>query len=98
MSRKYFDRLLVGTGATSKKVESKFGEALMAKMGWKQGDGLGKSMDGMVDPIQIKRRDENLGMGAEVETVSAKFKWNDQFWDDNYNAAAAKFAANVPKT
>ena len=36
-------------------------------------------------------------MGAEVETVGAKFKWNDQFWDDNYNAAAAKFAANVPK-
>ena len=44
MSRKYYDRLLVGTGATTKKVESKFGEALMAKMGWKKGDGLGKNM------------------------------------------------------
>ena len=51
MSRKYFDRLLVGSGSTAKKVESKFGEALMEKMGWKKGAGLGKKMDGMVDCI-----------------------------------------------
>ena len=51
MSRKYFDRLLTGTGATSKKVESKFGEAMMKKMGWKTGDGLGRKMDGILDCI-----------------------------------------------
>ena len=51
MSRKYFDRLLTGTGATSKKVESKFGEAMMKKMGWKTGDGLGRKMDGIIDCI-----------------------------------------------
>ena len=88
MSKKYFDRLLVGTGATTKEVQSKFGEKLMGKMGWKKGDGLGKKMDGIVDCIQITRRDENLGMGAEMETPSAKFKWNDQFWDDTYNQLA----------
>ena len=97
MSRKYFDRLLTGTGATSKKVESKFGEAMMKKMGWKAGDGLGRKMDGIIDCIQIKRRDENLGMGAEVETVGSKFKWNDQFWDDTYNKLASQFAASAPK-
>ena len=85
MSKKYYDRLLVGTGSTNKEVQSKFGEMLMSKMGWKKGDGLGKSMQGMTDCIQIKRRDENLGMGAEIEMEKAKFKWNDQFWDDTYN-------------
>ena len=69
----------------------------MAKMGWKQGDGLGKNMNGITDCIQIKRRDENLGMGAEVETVGSKFKWNDQFWDDAYNQLASKFSATAPK-
>ena len=64
MSKKYYDRLLTGTGATSKKVSSKFGEAMMAKMGWKRGDGLGKKMDGIKDCIQIERRDEGVGMGA----------------------------------
>ena len=44
-------------------------------MGWSKGDGLGKNLDGMTDCIQVKRRDENLGMGAELETVVAKFKW-----------------------
>ena len=98
MSRKYYDRLLVGTGSTSKEVKSKFGEKLMAKMGWSKGDGLGKARDGMVECIQIKRRDENLGMGAEMETVGNKFKWNDQFWDDAYNQMASKFSASAPKT
>ena len=98
MSKKYYDRLLVGTGSTNKKVQSKFGEMLMSKMGWKDGEGLGKTMQGMTDCIQIKRRDENLGMGAEMETVGAKFKWNDQFWDDTYNQAAAKFSATAPKS
>ena len=67
----------------------------MGKMGWKKGDGLGKKMDGIVDCIQITRRDENLGMGAEMETPSAKFKWNDQFWDDTYNQLAQKFSVNA---
>ena len=97
MSRKYYDKLLVGTGTTSKKVASKFGIKMMEKMGWKDGDGLGRDMDGIIDPLQIKRRDENLGMGAELDTVVGKFQWKDQFWDDAYNQAAAKFSANVPK-
>ena len=89
MSKKYYDRLLTGSGSTQKEVKSKFGEKLMEKMGWSKGKGLGKKADGMVDCIQIKRREENLGMGAEAELEAAKFKWNDSFWDDAYNKAAA---------
>ena len=85
MSKKYYDKLLVGSGQTNKAVESKFGEKLMAKMGWKKGDGLGRNMNGIIDCIQIKRRDENLGMGAENDTPANKFKWNDSFWEDAYN-------------
>lgn len=36
MSRKYFDKLMTGTGVTQKKVKSKLGEMLMKKMGWEE--------------------------------------------------------------
>ena len=51
MSRKYFDKLIQGTGSTTKKVKSKFGEKLMAKMGFKEGEGLGLNGDGRVECI-----------------------------------------------
>merc|ERR1712060_306813 len=35
--------------------------------------------------------------GAEMETPSSKFKWNDSFWDDAYNDMAKKFSATAVK-
>ena len=97
MSRKYFDRLLTGTGETSKEVKSKFGIKIMQGMGWEQGKGLGKSENGMTDCIQIKRREEGAALGAENMTPGATFKWANAFWDDAYNAAAKNFNANAIK-
>jgi len=36
MSRKYFDKLMTGTGVSDKKVKSSFAESLMMKMGWQE--------------------------------------------------------------
>lgn len=88
MSRKYFDRLLTGTGETNKEVKSKFGAKMLEQMGWQKGKGLGKNEDGMTDCIQIKRREENQGLGDVNMTPAATFKWGDAFWDNAYNTAA----------
>jgi tuftelin-interacting protein 11 len=44
-----------------------FAERMMAKMGHKQGEGLGASGDGRVAPIEVKQRPQGAGLGAVRE-------------------------------
>ena len=65
-------------------------------MGWEDGKGLGKNLDGLHEPIQVKRRDLGTGLGQEDEPTENKaknFKWNDNFWDDAYNKTASKMTS-----
>ncbi|KAF2675138.1 G-patch domain-containing protein [Microthyrium microscopicum] len=50
-----------------------FAERMMAKMGHKTGEGLGKSGDGITAPIEVSLRPQNVGLGAVREkTKQAK--------------------------
>lgn len=67
MSKKYYERVLRGTGVQSKKFHSSFGASILKKFGWEDGDGLGKERTGMLDPLQIKRRTELLGVSSLLD-------------------------------
>jgi len=58
--------------------------ALLKKMGWSEGKGLGKQETGIVNPLQMKRREDNLGLGFNEND---KFKWNNNWWENSYNSA-----------
>ena len=51
MSQKFKERLLASSGISNKSFYSEFGIKMLKKMGWKEGNGLGKEQHGMVDCI-----------------------------------------------
>ena len=68
-------------GISYKKFNSAFGAKILEKFGWKEGEGLGKSKNGITEAIQIKRREENMGLGKNKKEVT----WNDKWWEQSYN-------------
>ena len=86
MSKKFYDRILSGTGACSNESAPPVGAKILAKFGWKNGDGLGVKKQGITKCIQIKRREEGCGLGNETRT---KDEWDD-WWSQSYNSLAGK--------
>jgi len=51
------------------KDKSNFGHRMLAKMGWKEGKGLGKEQHGTSTNLRgVRRSDETLGIGATTDT------------------------------
>ena len=63
MAEKYRERLMKSSGISNIKVESEYARKLMMKMGWQEGKGLGKNLSGTTECLQIRRREENVGLG-----------------------------------
>jgi len=63
------------------KDEDKLGNKMMEKMGWKSGDGLGATNQGIKDPISIKANSDNRGIGHEVGMDDVWLNQKDDFDD-----------------
>jgi hypothetical protein len=71
-----------------------YGRALLERMGWTAGTGLGAKGDGMVNPLRAKSRVEKLGVGAERARPFADAWW-DKMMDDVYGRGAVSGADDL---
>ncbi|XP_058486580.1 angiogenic factor with G patch and FHA domains 1 isoform X1 [Solea solea] len=61
------------------------GRKMLEKMGWKKGEGLGKEGTGMTNPIELKIRKSQSGLGAgatlSIDTVSVTRSKSQKNWE-----------------
>lgn len=66
---------------------------LMEKMGWKEGQGLGKNEDGMAKHIIITKREDNMGLG--LDNSKAADSVQEQWWHNSFSQTLAIFSSNI---
>jgi hypothetical protein len=66
------------------------GGQMLKRMGWKQGEGLGKDATGQVNAIEVTRRSERAGLGAEDDLGDVELDPNDTYQDVAKKKARAR--------
>lgn len=66
----------------------------MAKMGWAEGQGLGKDMQGRSTYVQVKKKDDNAGLGKEKAQQN---NVNDQWYFNAFDSALANMGGKKKK-
>nr|XP_057910606.1 angiogenic factor with G patch and FHA domains 1 isoform X2 [Doryrhamphus excisus] len=76
------------------------GRKMLEKMGWKKGEGLGKGGSGMKDPIQLKIRKAQSGLGAcatlSLDDASLTRSKSQKNWEKARERFADKCQADMP--
>lgn len=66
----------------------------MAKMGWAEGQGLGKDMQGRSTYVQVKKKEDNGGLGKEKAKQNDV---NDQWYFNAFDSALANMGGKKKK-
>lgn len=56
---------VAGQGVVKPKCTGGFGERMLRSMGWESGQGLGKEGQGMKEAIQVKKKEDTVGVSSQ---------------------------------
>eukprot|EP00548_Thalassiothrix_antarctica_P019018 CAMPEP_0194195412 /NCGR_PEP_ID=MMETSP0154-20130528/76122_1 /TAXON_ID=1049557 /ORGANISM="Thalassiothrix antarctica, Strain L6-D1" /LENGTH=222 /DNA_ID=CAMNT_0038919943 /DNA_START=45 /DNA_END=713 /DNA_ORIENTATION=+ len=70
---------------------SSFAKKQLQKMGWEEGDGLGKNLQGMSKHIKVKQRENEIGLGH------AKFEKDVQWWNNGMSSILSRLSGGKTK-
>jgi G-patch domain len=75
------------------------GSMLLQKMGWKEGDGIGKRTNKNTTALRALKRKESLGLGASIQTEGGNSETTGHFASvlENLKAAHAKTSKSTGK-
>jgi len=73
---------------------SSFAKKQLEKMGWTEGDGLGKRRQGMSKHIKVKKRADEIGLGH----VRTELQEQNQWWNDGMSSVLARLSGGTKKT
>ncbi|XP_074660052.1 uncharacterized protein LOC141912638 [Tubulanus polymorphus] len=59
--------------------ESKLGHRLLEKMGWEKGKGLGRELTGISEPVLLRKKDNNFGVGCTAKHADNWIAHQDDF-------------------
>lgn len=66
---------------------SDFARKQMEKMGWKEGEGLGKDSTGIQTHVKAVKREDTLGLGAENALTKVMESVTDTWWAGAFDRA-----------
>jgi len=72
---------------------SSFAQRQLVKMGWREGSGLGKNSQGMSSHIKVKKREEELGLGA----TNTDLPNSDEWWNNSVADTLSRLSSSNKK-
>jgi Pin2-interacting protein X1 len=76
---------------------SNYALKLMEKMGWKEGQGLGKNADGMSSHVVVHKREDGLGLGLGKESKDSQNgqTLSDHWWHSDFSCRLQAFSSAI---
>eukprot|EP00934_Nitzschia_sp_Nitz4_P005754 Nitzschia sp. Nitz4//scaffold18_size181773//173084//173809//NITZ4_001946-RA/size181773-processed-gene-0.73-mRNA-1//-1//CDS//3329540104//5744//frame0 len=72
-------------------VTSKFAKAQLEKMGWKEGEGLGKDRQGITTHIKVVKRADGVGLGSSsLDYATQQIVGGNEWWKNSVGDTLAK--------